>query len=260
MLPATIPERKQRQSQEALEQYDLVLQQVSTSANILSADNLMVTASTQVARGRILSAMPRFDEAVAAFDDVISAMSAAEDLNEDLKNARLMRAEALLHCSELAKTASDVEVSAGASPGDSHARVLRALVTAENQQFNLAVDELQEVLKREPDNLHALRNYAVLLTGAHDDSLKNGNRALGIAEKLGPQTGIDHWFVRSIQAAVHARFRDFQKAVELAAWSPEAAPEEQKASGARRLDQFPQHRPFRCESLAANHQQPKRSQ
>ena len=112
----------------------------------------------------------------------------------------------------------------------------------------------------EPDNLHALRNYAVLLTGAHDDSLKNGNRALGIAEKLGPQTGIDHWFVLSIPAAAHAELRDFRKAVELAAWSPEAAPEEQKASGAGRLDQFPQHRPFRCESLAANHQQPKRSQ
>jgi tetratricopeptide (TPR) repeat protein len=260
MLPATILERKQRQWQEALEQYDLVLQQVSTSANILSADNLMVTASTQVARGRILSAMHRFDEAVAAFDDVISAMSVAEDLKEDLKNARLMRAEALLHCSELAKAASDVELVLAASSGDSHARVLRALVAAENQQFNLAVDELQEALKREPDNLHALRNYAVLLTGAHDDSLRDGNQALDIAEKLGPQTGIDHWFVLSIPAAAHAELRDFRKAVELAARSFEAAPEELKASRTRRLDQFRHHRPFRCEPLAANHQQAKRSQ
>jgi tetratricopeptide (TPR) repeat protein len=260
MLLATILERKQSQWQEALEQYNLVLQQVSTSANIFSADNLMVTASTQVARGRILSAMHRFDEAVAAFDDVISAMSAAEDLDEDLKNARLMRAEALLHCGEPSKAALDVELVLAASPGDLHARVLRALVAAENQQFKLAVDELQEVLKREPDNLHALRNYAVLLTGAHDDSLRDGNRALDIAEKLGPQLGIDHWFVLSIQAAAHAELGDFQKAVELAARSLEAAPEEQKARRTRRLDQFRQRRPFRCEPLAANHQQAKLSQ
>jgi tetratricopeptide (TPR) repeat protein len=187
-------------------------------------------------------------------------MSAAEDLDEDLKNARLMRAEALLHCGEPSKAALDVELVLAASPGDLHARVLRALVAAENQQFKLAVDELQEVLKREPDNLHALRNYAVLLTGAHDDSLRDGNRALDIAEKLGPQLGIDHWFVLSIQAAAHAELGDFQKAVELAARSLEAAPEEQKARRTRRLDQFRQRRPFRCEPLAANHQQAKLSQ
>jgi hypothetical protein len=72
--------------------------------------------------------------------------------------------------------------------------------------------------------------------------------------------GIDHWFVLSIQAAAHAELGDFQKAVELAVRSLEAAPEEQKAGRTRRLDQFRQHRPFRCEPVAANHQQAKRSQ
>ena len=259
MLLATILERKQSQWQEALEQYDLVLQQVSSSANILTADSLIVASSTQMARGRILSAMHRFDEAVAAFDEAISAMSVAEDLDEDLKNARLMRAEALLHCGELAKAALDVEWVLAASPGDSHARVLRALVAAENQQFELAVDELQEVLQGEPDNLHALRNYAVLLTGAHDDSLRDGNRALDVAEELGSQMGINHWFVLSVQAAAHAELGAFPKAVQLAEQSLEAAPEDEKAGRSRRVDQFRQQRPFRCEPLAANHHQTKRS-
>lgn len=251
MLLATILEGR-GQWQEALEKYDFVLQQVSTSSDILSADNLMVTTSIQVARGRVLSSLGRFEEAVAAFNEVISEMNVAEDLDEDLKNARLMRAEALLHCGKPAKAALDVEMVLEASPGDSHARVLRALVAAENQQFELAIHELQEVLKLEPDHLRALQNYAVLLTGAHDDSLRNGDDALVVAEKLGSQLGNNHWFVLSIQAAAHAELGDFQKAVELAAQSLEAAPEDQKAGRARRLEQFRQRRPFRCEPSATH--------
>lgn len=259
MLFATILEGR-GQWQEALEQCDLVLQQVSTSASILTADKLMVTNSVQMTRGRTLLAIDRFEDAVAAFDEVISAMSAAEELDENLKNARLMRAEALLQCGELAKAALDVDLVMEASPGDSHARVLRAMVAAENQQFQVAMDELQEVLKSEPDHLQALLNYAILLTGAHDDSLRDGTRALQVAEKLGSRLGINYWIVLSIQAAAHAELGSFSTAVQLAEQSLEAAPQEEKAGRSRRLDQFRQQRPFRCEPMMTYRRLTERSQ
>ena len=250
----SVLERKS-QWENALEEYEHALKEVSAAQEYLPE-----RASIQYARGRTLYSMDRFEDAAAVIDEAISVMASDEEFAEDLMNAHLIRADALLHCGELTKAASDVALVLQKSPGDSHARVIRALIAAEDRQFKEAIEELQDILKQEPDYLPALQNYAVLLTGAHDDSLRDGNRALDIAEKLGPQMGIDHWFVLSIQASAHAELGDFQKAVELAVRSLEAAPEEQKAGRTRRLDQFRQHRPFRCEPVAANHQQAKRSQ
>jgi tetratricopeptide (TPR) repeat protein len=233
------------QWQNALEEYELALTQVSDTS-----EDLPWRASIQYARGRTLYSMDRFDDATAVLDEAITIMTSNEEFADDLKNARLMRADTLLHCGELAKSASDVAVVLQKSPDDSYARVIRALIAAEKQQFREAIEELHDVIVQQPDYLPALQNYAVLLTGAHDDSLRNGVRALEMAEKLASQMGSRNWFPLSVQAAAHAELGDFPKAIALAEQSLEAAPEDQKAGRARRLEQFRQRRPFRCESFA----------
>jgi hypothetical protein len=107
--------------------------------------------------------------------------------------------------------------------------------------------------------LPALRNYAVLLTGAHDDSLRNGPLALELTEKLASQMGNQHWFPLSVKAAAYAELGDFRKAIQFAVQSLEAAPQEEKERRSRRLDQFRQHRPFRCEPSTTYRKQTDRS-
>jgi tetratricopeptide (TPR) repeat protein len=241
--------------QDALDEYDIALTLVSTAS-----EDLPWRAGIQYARGRILSEMNRFEDATKLLDEAITIMASDEEFADGLKDALLTRADALLHCGELTKSASDVALVLQKSPGDFHARVIRALIATEKQQFREAMEELHDVIVQQPDYLPALQNYAVLLTGAHDDSLRNGARALEVAEKLASQMGRQHWIPLSAQAAAHAELGDFQKAVELAAQSLEAAPEDQKAGRTRRLEQFRQRRPFRCEPLSAHRQQAARSQ
>jgi tetratricopeptide (TPR) repeat protein len=233
------------QWQDALEEYDIALTQVSTTS-----EDLPWRAGIQYARGRILRELNRLEEATKVLDEAITIMTSDEDYADGLKDALLTRADTLLHCGELTKSASDVALVLQKSPGDLQARVIRALIATEKQQFREAMEELQGVILQEPDYLPALQNYAVLLTGAHDDSLRNGARALEVAEKLASQIGRQNWFPLSVQAAAHAELGDFPKAVAFAEQSLEAAPEDQKAGRARRLEQFRQRRPFRCEPLA----------
>ncbi|MEZ6032952.1 MAG: hypothetical protein R3C17_07655 [Planctomycetaceae bacterium] len=236
---------KRSQWPEALAEYDTALNQTATIA-----ENLTEIAGIQAARGRTLHSMEHFAEAVAALDVAISGMSVTEGFAEELRCVRLTKADALLHCGELAKATAEIETLLQADPGDSHARVIRALIAAERQQFRCAVEELQDVLKHEPHNLAALQNYAVLLAGAHDDSLRNGVEALKVAETLASQLGSEHWFLLSAKAAAYAELGDFQEAVRFAELSLEAAPEQQKPVRVHRLEQFKQHRPFRCERLS----------
>ena len=124
-----------------------------------------------------------------SLDEAITIMASDEEFADGLKDALLTGADALLHCGELTKSASDVALVLQKSPGDFHARVIRALIATERQQFRKAMKELHDVIVQQPDNLPALQNYTVLLTGAHDDSLRNGARALEVAEKLASQMG-----------------------------------------------------------------------
>ena len=234
------------QWQNALEEYELALTQVSDTS-----EDLRWRASIQYARSRTLYSMDRFDDANAVLDEAITIMTSDEEFADDLKNARLMRADALLHCGELTKSASDVAAVLQKRPDDFYARVIRALIAAEKQQFREAIEELHDVIVQQPDYLPALQNYAVLLTGAHDDSLRNGALALEMAEKLASLMGRQNWFPLSVQAAAHAELGDFPKAIAFAEQSLEAAPEDQKAGRARRLEQFRQRRPFRCESFVS---------
>ncbi|MFO1003173.1 MAG: hypothetical protein U0936_22800 [Planctomycetaceae bacterium] len=239
----------------ALDEYELAFTQVSTAS-----EDLAWRATIQHARGRTLYSMDRFGDATAALDEAITIMTSDDELAHNLVDARLIRADALLHCGELTKSALDVGLVLQTSPGDLHARVIRALIASEKQQFREAMEELHDVIVQQPDYLPALQNYAVLLTGAHDDSLRNGARALEIAETLASQMGGRNWFPLSVQAAAHAELGDFQQAVELAAQSLEVAPDDQKAGRARRLEQFRQRRPFRCESFASQRTQAVRGQ
>ena len=227
----------------ALEEYELALKQ-------LTADEyLPERARIQYGRGRAFYALERFVETLQSLDEAISLMCTVGGFSEELVDARLMRANTFMHRGEWTRAVLDIETVLQTNPGELRARVSRAIIAAENQQFQSAVDELTDVLRLEPDYLPALQNYAVLLTGAHDDTLRNGSKALELAEKLASQMGRQHWYPLSVQAAAHAELGDFQKAVELATQSLEAAPQEEKARRSRRLDQFRQHRPFRCEKM-----------
>lgn len=235
-------ERKS-QWQNALEEYEIALKPLTAD------EDLPERARIQYGRGRALYALERFEETLQTLDEAISLMCTVEGFSDELIDARLMRANTFMHRGEWTNAVLDIETVLQTTPGELRARVSRAIIAAENQQFQSSVDELADVLRLEPDYLPALQNYAVLLTGAHDDTLRNGVKALELAEKLASQMGRQHWYPLSVQAAAHAELGDFQKAIELAQQSLEAAPQEEKVRRSRRLEQFRQHRPFRCEKL-----------
>lgn len=244
---------KKSQWQNALEEYELALKH-------LTADEYQPErASIQYGRGRALYALERFEDTVQALDEAISLMSTSEGFSDELTDARLMRANTFMHCSEWTRAVLDIEAVLQTNPGELRARVSRAIIAAENQQFQAALEELVDILQLAPDYLPALRNYAVLLTGAHDDSLRNGPLALELTEKLASQMGNQHWFPLSVKAAAHAELGDFRKAIQFAVQSLEAAPQEEKERRSRRLDQFRQHRPFRCEPSTTYRKQTDRS-
>jgi len=118
-----------------------------------------------------------------------------------------------------------------------------------------AIEALTKVVEADPDDFTSVNNLAWLLATSPIDSLRDGRRAVELAEKAGEMTQFKRAFVLSTLAAAYAEAGDFEKAREWAIISVEVAKKERGTTEERRQellehlqkewDCFSQDLPFR---------------
>jgi Tfp pilus assembly protein PilF len=75
-----------------------------------------------------------------------------------------------------------------------------------------AIADLEKAMELQPDNDTVLNNLAWLLATSPDDSIRDGKRAIGIAEKACELTEWKQPHIISTLAAAHAEAGDFDEA------------------------------------------------
>ena len=118
-----------------------------------------------------------------------------------------------------------------------------------------AIEALTKVVEAEPDDYTSVNNLAWILCTSPVDSLRNGRRAVELAEQAGKLTNYKKAFILSTLAAAYAETGDFDKAREISLKSIEAAKTEKSKTEEERKELlehlqkerncFEQNMPFR---------------
>ena len=118
-----------------------------------------------------------------------------------------------------------------------------------------AITVLTKVIELDPKDYTSINNLSWLLSTSPIDSLRNGRRALELAERASELSRYQQAFVLSTLAAAHAELGDFAKAIEWSQKGAELAKKDQNTTEEKRqelldhfqkeLDSFNRNEPFR---------------
>jgi tetratricopeptide (TPR) repeat protein len=156
-------------------------------------------------------------------DEAIEHFQRALQINPDSMEAHYNLSCALLQKGNVDEAIVQYQKALQIEPDDeeSHINLGNALIQKGN--VDKAIVHYQKALQIEPDNVEALNNLAWVLATCPQASLRNGNKAVALAQRANQLTGDGNPVVIGTLAAAYAeagRFNDAmrsaQKAIELA--------------------------------------------
>lgn len=237
-------------------------------ANDLDPANVMVL----LLRAMVHQQLDDKDKAMADIDLALT-------LRPGLPQAMRFRAMLLAGEGKFDEAISELERLQRSMPGDEESQLqLGMFYAAENQPYK-AIEILTKVLERDPDNLFALRsradallavgkqaeaiadyekalaqepddshvlnNLSWVLSTSPDEKIRNGKRALELAQKACEVTEYKQAHILSTLAAAHAELGDFDKAVEWSTKAVETGSEDQIEALKKELESYKKGEPTR---------------
>ncbi len=125
------------------------------------------------------------------------------------------------------------------------ARLLRARLYQQQGRWDLAAWDYEQVLRRDADNITALNNLAWILATAPQPQLRNGTRAVQLAQRACRLTRFRDAAALSTLAAALAEQGRFDEAVHWAVQALRAAPGKLQKQVAAELQSYRQRKPWR---------------
>lgn len=128
-------------------------------------------------------------------------------------------------------------------------RIKSQILIALNRHYD-AVKVLETVIKTEPNDEVSINNLSWILSTSPVESVRNGKRALELAEKACQLTNYKKAYILSTLAAAYAEIGNFEKAIEWSEKSIENANEDENVSERiddlrKELNSYKQKKPFR---------------
>lgn len=189
-------------------------------------------------RAVLLASNGKFDEALADLEKV------RETLPDDVET--LLQLGALYRSKKDASKAIELYDEALQLDGENwialHSRG-DAYLSIEKQAEALADYDAAVKLHQESPNL--LNNLAWLLATSPDDKLRDGKRAIQLANKAGELTDFKEAYILSTIAAAYAESGDMEKALEWSTKAVELSPDELKANIKKELASYQAGKPWR---------------
>jgi tetratricopeptide (TPR) repeat protein len=205
----------------------LALDPANADARVSLARALYLSGDRAGARAALGEARARQpDNALAAFllgvlsDEAGDTEAAAAAYREALRaapehpGAHYHLADLLLRGGDYAGAAAHYRASLRGSPGNSHARLRLALALIGARASDREVVEVLEAVGDDPDLPEITYLLASLLAASPDESVRDGERAVALAERLiARSAAAEH---AEVLAMAHAERGDFDRAVETA--------------------------------------------
>jgi protein O-mannosyl-transferase len=173
-------------------------------------------AEAHLALGNALLQQGRMDEAIVHFQTALQIEPKNAEAQCDL-------GAALFRKGNIDEAISHFQTALEIKPGFAEAHINLGSALVKKGKVNEAIVHFQKALEIEPDNVEALNDLAWLLATSPQASVRNGNRAVELAQRANQLTGGENPMILSTLAAAYAgagRIGDAQqsarKAVELA--------------------------------------------
>ncbi len=189
-------------------------------------------------RAVLLAGAGKFDEAIGQVEELLQADP--EDVESRLQLGMLYSGnhrhrKAILIFSEI--LAKDPENwSALRGRGDARLGI---------GQHAEAIADYEKAYKLRPDDSGLLNNFAWVLATSPDDKLRNGKRALELAQEAARLTDHQQAHILSTLAAAYAETGDFETALKWSQKAVDTGKDEQKADLAKELESYKAKKPFR---------------
>ena len=195
-------------------------------------------------------------------DEAISLLKAAVDLRPDNSPAHENLAKALLQKGQVADALVHYRKLLELQPDNMEVHNIVGTVLVQQGQIREGVEEWQKVLEIQPDNGNALNNLAWVLATAPDDSLRDGSRAVQLAEQALQISGDRIPIVFRTLAAAYAENQQFPQAIETAQQGVELANKQGNFALAAELQSsialYQENRPLRDASLTSKSSLPQK--
>jgi protein O-mannosyl-transferase len=156
-------------------------------------------------------------------DDAISRLQAAIDLRPENGPAHNNLAKALLQKGRLAEAMVHYRKFLEIEPENVEARNILGTALIQQGRIREAIEQWQDALAIEPENGNAASNLAWVFATCPDDSIRNGTRAVELAEKALRISGGKIPMIFRVLAAAYAENGRFSEAIESAQRGAELA-------------------------------------
>lgn len=179
------------------------------------------------------------------FQQAIADLSTALKLHPDANTFNL-RGHARAEAGDVDKAIADYTAALKLNPADVRTLHSRSTAWMFKHQYARALDDVNEVLRRDPNDIVARRRRAFVHAASPDRTLRNGKQAVADAVRACDLSQWKQAETISVLAAAYAELGDFQKAVE---WETKALnmvdDKHAKAEFAATLKLYQQRQPFR---------------
>ena len=149
-------------------------------------------------------------------DEAISLLQAAVDLRPDNSPAHDNLAKALLQKGEVSDALIHYHKLLELQPDNIEVHNIVGTVLVQQRRVREGVEEWQKVLAIQPDNGNALSNLAWVYATSPDDSLRDGNKAVQLAERAMHISGRRIPIIFRTLAAAYAENGQFSQAIQTA--------------------------------------------
>jgi protein O-mannosyl-transferase len=186
-------------------------------------------------------------------DEAVSLLQAAVALRPDNSPAHENLAKALLQKGEVADALIHYQKLLELQPDNIEVHNIVGTVLIQQHRIRDGVEEWQKVLAIQPDNGNAMSNVAWVFATAPDDSLRNGVKAVELAQEAVRISGRRIPLLFRTLAAAYAETGEFSKAIQTAQEGAELANNQGNPGLATELQGnislYQQQRPLRDPSL-----------
>jgi Flp pilus assembly protein TadD len=193
-------------------------------------------------------------------DEAISFLQAAVDLRPDNSPAHENLAKALLQKGQVADALIHYRKLLELQPDNIEVHNIVGTILIQRGRIKEGVDEWQKVLAIQPDNGNAMSNLAWVFATSPDDSLRDGAKAVRLAEEALRISGRRIPIIFRTLAAAYAETGDFSKAIQTAQQGVELADSQGNSALAAELQGnialYQDQRPLRDTSLTHGTSEP----
>jgi len=190
--------------------------------------------------GNALKSLGRFEEAIARYKEALR-------LNPNFAEARSNTGVVMQALGRFEEAIANYEEAQRLKPNLAITHINWGAALRESGRFEQAAVHFEEALRLEPDNYRAWNHMAWLLATCPDAQVRDGKRAVELAERASWTTGYEDSAALDTLAAAYAELGDFDEAIRWQEKAVQLAPDHKVDRLRGRLEIYRSGKPFRAD-------------